>query len=154
MKNNKKLHIAVFCFLFSACQSQFVTTPNSPTEASLVADAVDNGLSAELDIPYVQAYMNLKQAYQHCIAFSAEKDFVFTDNRLEQHLEMGTLFARTEGGAYLQKTTVEALAPEKTRITLFLPAKFRFAQQRFKQDLRWAQGKDALCNHSPYHLKS
>jgi hypothetical protein len=58
-------------------------------------------------------------AYGQCVAFTVEKDFVFTDNRLERDLEMGTLFTRTEGGAYLSKTLVESLE-RINRLTLFL----------------------------------
>jgi len=130
----------------TACQSQFVTTPNTPTEASLVADSVGNGLETELDIDYVDAFKNLKMAYGHCVAFTGEKDFVFTDNKLDEQLEMGTLFARTDGGAYLSKTLVEAIGKNKTRLTLFLPSSYKFAQSRLKTDAKRALGQDRFCN--------
>ena len=130
----------------SACQSQFVTTPNAPTEASLVANSVGNGLETELDIDYVVAFKNLKMAYGQCVAFTGEKDFVFTDNRLERDLEMGTLVTRTEGGAYLSKTLVESIGKNKTRLTLFLPASYKSAQARFKLDAKRALGQDPSCN--------
>lgn len=130
----------------TACQSQFVVTPHLPTEASLVADSVGNGLEKELDIDYVTAFKNLKMAYGQCVAFTGEKEFVFTDNKLEQDLEMGTLFTRTEGGAYLSKTLVEGIGKNKTRLTLFLPHNFKSAQTRFKQDQQRALGLDSVCN--------
>ena len=138
---------AVFIFVsMSACQSQFVTTPNLPTEANLVANSVNNGLETELDIDYVVAFKNLKMAYGQCVAFTGEHDFVFTDNKLEQDLEMGTLFARTEGGAYLSKTLVESIGNNKTRLTLFLPVGYKSAQARFKLDAKRALGQDPTCN--------
>ncbi|OTG80121.1 hypothetical protein B9T33_09350 [Acinetobacter sp. ANC 5054] len=140
----------MLCLLFSvqliACQSQYVTTPNVATEAALVAESVDNGISTEIDIPYLSAFRNLRQAYNHCVAFSAGEHYVYTDNRLEEHLEQGTLMARTENGAFLHKMLVEGMSADKTRITLFLPAKFHFAQSRFKQDIQRALGQDKNCN--------
>ncbi len=61
-----------------------------PTEAALVAESVDNGISTELEIPYMTAFRNLRQAYNHCVAFTANNRYVYTDNRLEEHLEQGT----------------------------------------------------------------
>ena len=139
-----------FCLLLAtpllACQSQYVTTPNVATEAAFVAESVDNGISTELEIPYLSAFRNLRQAYNHCVAFTSAEAYVYTDNRLEEHLEQGTLMARTENGAFLHKMLVEGMGADKTRITLFLPAKFHFAQARFKQDVQRALGQDKNCN--------
>jgi len=142
----KVLILILTLICLSACQHQFITTPNLPTEASLVTNSVGNGLEVELAIHYLDAFKNLKMAYGHCVAFTNEKDFVFTDNKLEDHLEMGTLFARTENGAYLSKTLVEAIGKDKTRLTLFLPSSYKFAQARLKLDAKRALGKDPLCN--------
>ncbi|WP_010116811.1 hypothetical protein [Acinetobacter sp. P8-3-8] len=148
MKNYSKILFLLFIsFYISGCQSnQFVSTPNLPTEASLVANSVGNGLEAELNIDYVIAFKNLRMAYNQCVAFTAEDDFVFTDNKLEKDLEMGTIFARTEGGAYLSKTLVESVGKDKTRMTLFLPSGYKFAQARLKQDVKRALGQDPQCN--------
>ena len=148
MKNYSKILFLLFIsFYISGCQSnQFVTIPNLPTEASLVADSVGNGLEAELNIDYVTAFKNLRMAYNQCVAFTGEKDFVFTDNKLEKDLEMGTIFARTEGGAYLSKTLIESVGKDKTRMTLFLPSRYKFAQARLKLDVKRALGQDPLCN--------
>lgn len=140
------LSLCLCCGLLLACQSQYVTTPNLPTEAALVAESVDNGISTELEIPYLTAFRNLRQAYNHCIAFTANNRYVYTDNRLEEHLEQGTLMARTEHGAYLHKMLVESLDSQTTRITLFLPKQYTFAQARFKQDVQRALGQDKNCN--------
>ena len=59
---------------------------------------------------------------------------------------MGTLFTRTEGGAYLSKTLVESIGKNKTRLTLFLPASYKSAQARFKLDAKRALGQDRSCN--------
>lgn len=148
MKNYSKILFLLFIsFYISGCQSnQFVTIPNLPTEASLVADSVGNGLEAELNIDYVTAFKNLRMAYNQCVAFTGEKDFVFTDNKLEKDLEMGTIFARTEGGAYLSKALIESVGKDKTRMTLFLPSRYKFAQARLKIDVKRALGQDPLCN--------
>ena len=130
----------------TACQNYYLSKPNAPTEAALVADSYANGMSAELEMDYLQAYDNLRQAYRRCIGFTRVDDLVFTENKLEQHLEMGTLFARTGEGAYVHKATVEKLTNNKTRITLFLPKSYPFAKARYKQDLLRAQGKDPQCN--------
>ena len=132
--------------MMMACQSQYVSKPNYPSEAALVANAVDNGMSTELDIPYKEAYLNLKQAYQRCVAFTTDEELVFTDNRLEEDIELATMFAKTDKGEYLQKATIESIAPNKTRLTLFLPKEFKFAKTRFKQDINRALGKDRECN--------
>ncbi|MEG0344653.1 MAG: hypothetical protein RR633_20915 [Acinetobacter sp.] len=148
MKNYSKILFLLFIsFYISGCQSnQFVTTPNLPTEASLVADSVGNGLETELNIDYVTAFKNLRMAYNQCVAFTGEKDFVFTDNKLEKDLEMGTIFVRTEGGAYLSKTLIESVGKDKTQMTLFLPSRYKFAQARLKIDVKRALGQDPLCN--------
>ena len=131
----------------AGCQQQpYKVSPNYPTEASLVANAYGNGLSAEVNIPYLHAYSNLKQAYQRCVAFTAAEHIVFTDNRLEQEIQLGTLFARADSGAYLQKTLVEGLGVDRTRISLYLPKQYRFAKSRFQQDLIRAIGQDPDCN--------
>ncbi|MEG0488897.1 MAG: hypothetical protein RR575_13325 [Acinetobacter sp.] len=148
MKNYfKALFLLMISVYLSGCQSdQFVTTPNSPTEASLVANSVGNGLETELNIDYIVAFKNLRMAYNRCVAFTGEQDFVFTDNKLEKDLEMGTIFARTEGGAYLSKILVESVGNNKTRMTLFLPSSYKFAQTRLKQDIKRALGQDPQCN--------
>ena len=148
MKNYSKILFLLFIsFYVSGCQStQFVTTPNLPTEASLVVDSVGNGLETELNIDYLTAFKNLRMAYNQCEAFTGEKDFVFTDNKLERDLEMGTIFLRTEGGAYLSKTLVESVGKNQTRLTLFLPSSYKFAQARLKLDVKRALGQDPQCN--------
>lgn len=145
--NPKVLFLLSIFLHFLGCQSaQFVTTPNSPTEASLVADSVGNGLETELNIDYIVAFKNLRMAYNRCVAFTGEQDFVFTDNKLEKDLEMGTIFARTEGGAYLSKMLIESVGKDKTRLTLFLPSSYKFARTRLKQDIKRALGQDSQCN--------
>ena len=149
MKNHVEFKFLLSIVMLSgltACQQQFVTKPNLPNEASLVANSVGNGLETELNIDYLSAYKNLKSAYSRCVAFTGEKDFVFTDNKLEADLEMGTLFARTDGGAYLSKTLIESIGKNKTRLTLFLPINHKSAQSRLKLDIQRALGKDAECN--------
>lgn len=142
-----KNSIFISTFFLTACYStQYVTKPNYPSEASLVAHSYHNGLSEEIDIPYEQAFNNLKQAYQHCVAFTTEQDMVYTDNRLEPDLEMGTLFVKVHPGKFLQKTLVEGLSSNKTRITLFVPKEYSFADTRFKKDVLRALGQDTECN--------
>lgn len=133
--------------MLMGCQTvNYTTKPNYPTEAALVANSYQNGFIAELNIPYQHAFYNLKQAYQRCVAFTQEDQLVYTDNRLEQQFEQGTLFARNDDGAYLHKAMVESIGPNKTRISLFLPKEYRFAGTRFQQDLSRAMGKDPECN--------
>ena len=43
----------------SACQHQFELTNTQPTEAALVANAINNGMEIELEINYLEAYKNL-----------------------------------------------------------------------------------------------
>lgn len=138
--------------ILSACQT--VKQPlGYASEAELVANAFDQGLSQEVDLNYKTAYFQLKQAYQYCIAYTHHEDMIFTDNRFEPHLEMGTLFARTGEGMYLYKMSVEGLRDGKTRLTLFLPEQHKAAQTRFSQDVIWALGQDPKCNHSPIIFK-
>lgn len=146
MKNTLKLIMIVLAVGLSACQQHFVVTPHLPTEAALVAQAANNGLTTEINLPYTEVYRNLRQAYGHCIAYTKDDEFVYTDNRLEEHLQMGTLFARTREGAYLHKMLVEAIDAQRSRITLFVPKKYRFVNTRFKQDIQRALGQDELCN--------
>ena len=134
-------------FLFSGCSTtQYVTTPNYPTEASLVANSYRNGMSAEINISYEQAFRHLKQAYQQCVAFTTEQDLVYSDNRLEADLEMGTIFIKVYPNMFLQKTLIEGLSENRTRITLFLPKEYVFAESRFKKDIIRALGRDRQCN--------
>lgn len=138
--------------MLSACQSS-LKPPSYVNEADLVANAFDQGLSQEIDLDYKRAYFQLKQAYQYCIAYTQENAMIFTDNRFEPDLEMGTLFARTGDGHYLYKMLVEGLRNGKTQLTLFLPKQHRAAQARFQQDVRWALGQDPKCNHSAVIIK-
>lgn len=144
--------IFIFCFgllslMLLACQSvRYVTMPNYPTEAALVANSYGNGLSTEVNLPYLQAYQNLKQAYQQCVAFTTETDLVYSDNRLEDYLDMGTILIKVHPNKFLQKTLVEGVSKNKTRITLFLPRAYPYAQSRFKRDVLRALGEDAECN--------
>ena len=133
----------------SACQHQFELTNTQPTEAALVANAINNGMEIELEINYLEAYKNLKIAYRQCVAFTSEQAFVFTDSQLEDNFEMGTIFARGEDGAYLSKVLVEALEPNKTRLTFFVPKGYPFANSRFRQEIKRAKGQDTQCNVKP-----
>lgn len=133
----------------SACQHQFELTNTQPTEAALVANAINNGMEIELEINYLEAYKNLKIAYRQCVAFTSEQAFVFTDSQLEDNFEMGTIFARGEDGAYLSKVLVEALEPNKTRLTFFVPKGYPFAKSRFHQEIKRAKGQDTQCNVKP-----
>ena len=133
------------------CQHQ-QTVLSYPTEATLVANAYQNGLSQEISIDYKQAYFQLKQAYQRCVAFTTEKEMIFTDNRFEPDLEMGTLFARTGEGQYIYKMLVEGLRNGNTRLTLFLPKEHQAAKARFEKDITWALAQDPQCNHSVINL--
>ena len=133
----------------SACQHQFELTNTQPTEAALVANAINNGMEIELEINYLEAYKNLKIAYRQCVAFTSEQAFVFTDSQLEDNFEMGTIFARGEDGAYLSKVLVEALEPNKTRLTFFVPKGYPFANSRFHQEIKRAKGQDTQCNVKP-----
>ena len=137
-----------FCIVstLSACQHQFELTKTQPTEAALVANSIQNGMQAELEINYLQAYKNLKLAYSQCIAFTSKQDFVFTDSKLEEHFEMGTIFARSQGGAYLSKVLLESVEPHKTRLTLFVPKDYPYASSRFRQEIKRAKGQDTQCN--------
>ena len=137
-----------FCIvsILSACQHQFELTNTQPTEAELVANSVQNGMQTELEINYLQAYKNLKTAYSQCVAFTSKQNFVFTDSKLEEHFEMGTLFARGKGGAYLSKVLVESIEPNQTRLTLFVPQNYPYASSRFRQEIKRAKGLDAQCN--------
>ncbi|ALH94631.1 hypothetical protein [Acinetobacter equi] len=147
MKLTQKIYICFLSLILSGCYTtQFLTEPNYPTEAALVANAYENGLSADIDISYEQAFNHLKQAYQQCVAFTTEEDLVYSDNRLEEHLEMGTIFIKVYPNQFLQKTLVEGLTDHKTRITLFLPRAYPYAQSRFKRDLIRALGQDPECN--------
>lgn len=133
----------------SACQHQFELTNTQPTEAALVANAINNGMEIELEINYLEAYKNLKIAYRQCVAFTSEQAFVFTDSQLEDNFEMGTIFARGEDGAYLSKVLVEALESNKTRLTFFVPKGYPFANSRFHQEIKRAKGQDTQCNVKP-----
>lgn len=146
LHRSKTLHITALLLGITACQQHFKVGPTLPTEAALVANAYQNGLSTELNISYEEAYTNLRIAYGRCVAFTGETDFVYTDNRFEPNFEMATLFGRTKGGVYLYKTTVESMSPHTTRLTLYVPNNYTFAQARFKQDIKRALGLDEQCN--------
>ncbi|WP_228146001.1 hypothetical protein [Acinetobacter sp. ANC 4558] len=59
---------------------------------------------------------------------------------------MGTILIKVYPNKFLQKTLVEGLSTDTTRITLFLPEKYPFAQSRFNRDLKRALGQDKVCN--------
>lgn len=142
------LNHIIFClsaFLLSACQQQYIVGPTEVSEAALVANSIGNGLTVELDIPYEQAFENLKNAYRICIAFTRDDELVFTDNKLDTQLEMGTLFGRSDHKSYVYKTTVEKTRNHTTLMTLYLPQHYKFAKARFKQDIKRALGQDQNC---------
>ena len=142
---NLKTCFGLSGILISACQPLYQVGPTAPTEAALVANAIGNGFSTELDIPYEMAFQNLKTAYRVCIAFTRDEALLFMDNKLDSQLEMGTLFGRSDHKAYVFKTTVEKLRNNKTLFTLYLPPKYPFPKTRFKQDIQRAMGKDKSC---------
>ncbi len=137
--------ISTISIILSACQQQYVVGPTQPTEAALVANAIGNGLTTDLNIPYQEAFQNLKTAYRMCIAFTRDEELVFTDNKLDTQLEMGTLFGRSDGKVYVYKTTLEKNRDNTTKLTLYLPPDYKFAQSRFKQDVKRALGQDKYC---------
>lgn len=142
----KFIVLIVPSLMLSACQQQFVIGPVQPTESALVANSYENGLSTELAIHYEHAYKNLRIAYGRCMAFTSEKNFVYTDNKFEPNLAMATLFARSKGGVYLYKATLESIGDNQTRFTLYLPKDYKFAKMRFKQDIKRVLGNDKQCN--------
>lgn len=151
MRNNKvqkKYLYGLFALpvILAACQKHYISEPSQATEAALVAQSYANGLSAEIDIDYRKAFYNLKRAYHYCVAFSTNDNLVYTDNKLENFIEMGTIFTRNQDGRYLSKVTLEGLRDNKTRLTLFLPNDFKYPKSRFKDDIQWALGKDKRCN--------
>lgn len=137
--------IVTFGLTLTACQNMYQHA-TYPTEAALVANSAQNGLSTEISLDYRQAFQNLREAYNYCIAYTRDQDMVFSDNKFEPDFEMGTLFARTGKGAYLYKMSVEGLKNNQTRLTLFLPKEFVGAQARFQQDIQRALGQDVKCN--------
>lgn len=140
--------IITICVVLSgaACQQLYISEPSQASEAALVANAVDNGISKEIDIDYRKAFQNLKRAYHYCVAFTTNDKLVYTDNKLEDYIEMGTLFTRNQDGRYLSKVTLEAIADHKTRLTLFLPSDYPDPKTRFNHDIKWALGQDKRCN--------
>ena len=146
MHDNLKKSILGLVLILTGCQTQFSAGPHAVSEAALVAQSAGNGLSAEIALPYLQVYQNLRQAYNKCISYTKADEYVYSDNRLEQDFQMGTLFARTKQGAYVHKMLVEGLESDLTRITLFVPSSYSFAKSRFKQDIVRAKGQDTFCN--------
>lgn len=142
----KKTTIFFIPLIVGACQNLYISEPSQATEAALVANSVQNGMSTEIDIDYRKAFYNLKRAYHYCVAFSTNDNLVYTDNKLEDFIEMGTIFTRNQNGRYLSKVTLEGLNDHKTRLTLFLPKDYPYAQSRLNDDIQWALGKDKRCN--------
>lgn len=137
--------LMISSLLLIACQQYYVSEPSQASEAALVANSYDNGLSQELNINYIKAFQQLKNGYRLCIAYTRPDDLVFSDSKLEQHIEMATIFSRNQDGRYLSKVTLESLGPSSTRLTLFLPKNYRAPKARFKDDLQWAMGSKKNC---------
>ncbi|TCM62774.1 hypothetical protein EC844_12318 [Acinetobacter calcoaceticus] len=141
-----KIILILLTVSLSACQIHYFSEPSLPSEAALVANAYQNGLSTELDIDYRHAFNNVRRAYHHCVAFTTNDNLVYTDNRLEEFIELGTIFTRNQDGRYLSKVTLEGIAPNRTRLTLFLPDNYKYPQRRLDLDRQWALGLNQECN--------
>lgn len=143
----KKIIITLLIsYLVTACQSNpYSKKPAAPSEAALVANAVNNGMSQDLHLSYMQVYQNLRVAYSRCVGFTAKDHFVFTDARLEEHLAMATIFARGAGGIYFSKVLIESISPTQTLLTLFVPKDYVGAKARFQQEIARALAQDSNC---------
>lgn len=128
------------------------------SDAELVTKAVNQGYQAELDINYVDAYANLKQAYTTCIAYvsrmSNDMSYISVDSKLDRDSKQGLIYANSNYNTYLSKVILKESSENKTSLTLYL-AKSKLltenknlsvAEERFVQEKLRALGQDEKCN--------
>lgn len=128
------------------------------SDAELVTKAVNQGYKAEIDINYVDAYANLKQAYATCLAYVSyvpnDLSYISIDSKLDRDLKEGIIYANSNYNTYLSKVILKENSANKTNLTLYL-AKSKFltenknlslGEKRLEQEKLRALGKDEKCN--------
>lgn len=123
----------------------------SPTsEAELLRKSVNGGVVTDLEIDYVQAYANLKQAYKRCVEHSDANGYLSVNSNLDRDNKIGTFVGNLPYGAILFKTTLEATGENSTRITYYATRLSGLNQKifykRVENDRLRALGQDKKCN--------
>lgn len=128
------------------------------SESQLVQQSIDGGHKAELKINYVDAYANLKRAYDRCVAYKSpvpnDMSYVAIDSKLEREKHQGTITATANFGTYVSQVILKEIPDEQTLLTLYLSkAKLltnnknvELAKKRFEQEQLRALGNDPKCN--------
>lgn len=144
--------IAITCSNLTGCVRALLPT----SENQLISKAINNGFEAELDVDYVEAYANLKQAYEKCIAYKSftDQSYIAINANLDRDAKMGSITANANYGTYVSKVNLHEISPKKTKINLYLAQSklltnnFNLIQghKRFEAEVNRALGADTKCN--------
>lgn len=126
------------------------------SDEELVSKSVNKGYEAEIDLNYVDAYLNLKKAYESCIAYKSMTDssYIAVYPKLDRDSKMATIYANSNFNTYLSKVTLTEVNPNKTRINLFLARSklltenknLSVGEKRLEHEINRALGLDKKCN--------
>ncbi|WP_179999939.1 hypothetical protein [Acinetobacter sp. YH12239] len=122
--------------------------PTSETE--LMSKSINGGVITDLEIDYIQAYANLKQAYKKCVEIKDFNGSLTVNSHLDRDKKMGTFTGNLPYGALFFKTTLEATGENSTKITYYATKMSALNQKlfhkRIEQDRIRALGQDNKCN--------
>ena len=148
--------VGTFTYLsLSGCARDLLPLPVS--ESKLISKAINNGFEAEIDLNYIDAYSNLKQAYKKCVAFKRLTDHqIVLKTNLDRESKIGTIIANTNLGGYVSKVELYGINDNKSKMNFYLPeSKFFTAnynltegKKRFEDEIKRALGVDSKCNRN------
>ena len=128
--------------------------PTSDTE--LMARSINGGINTTIDINYIQAYSNLKDAYNKCVAFQQGMEYLLINSNLDREKGVATFYGELPWGAYMFKTTLEPVGENLTKLTYYglktvlltKNANQKLLYNRLELDKNRALGLDKKCNSS------
>ena len=156
LKKSKSIKTATTLGLFTSllllqgCVRMMLPT----SDAELMTKSINGGGSIEVPVDYVQAYVNLKQAYLKCMAYRTVNDSLKIDFSLDRENNIGTFYGRPPYGTYTFKTTITPINSNTSKLTLYTiraglltdNANQNLLNKRLEQDKVRALGQDAKCN--------
>ncbi|MEG1696175.1 MAG: hypothetical protein RR282_03620 [Acinetobacter sp.] len=149
-----KLGLLFSILVSSGCVRMMLPT----SETQLIQQSVDGGHKIELEMNYVDAYANLKRAYDKCVAYRSrvpnDTSYIVIDGQLERDKHQATIEAKANYGTYVSKVNLKELQDGKTLLTLYLSKSklltenknAELSQKRFVQEQLRALGNDPKCN--------
>lgn len=149
----KRATILCVCISFPLMQG-CVRAILPTSDAELVSKSINGGGSVEVQLNYVQAYANLKQAYIKCVQYKSSNDYLMVEAHLDRENKIGTFYGRPPFGTYIFKTIITPIDIKTSKLTLYtlkaslltLNANQSILAERLALDKARALGQDKQCN--------